>query len=114
MKNELHEKAQKAIEHYGTKGMQWGVRKKRTRSSESKVASSLRKKKAFQLTNSELQKVNARLSLEKQYSQLNQSSASKAKKVVGSMAGNMAKQVLSSVITDATTKYAKKIISGDG
>ena len=114
MKNELYVKAAIAIAHFGTKGMQWGVRKKRMSSSEAKATRSLRKKKAFQLTNDELKKVNARLSLEKTYSQLNPSTASKAKKVVGSMAGSMAKQVLSNVVTDAATSYAKKIVTGSG
>jgi hypothetical protein len=112
MKNELYLKAQLAIAHYGTKGMQWGVRKKRSRSSDSKSAAKLRRKKGFQLTNDELKKVNARLSLEKTYSQLNPSSGAKAKKVIASMAGSMAKQVLSNVVTEAATTYAKKIVTG--
>ena len=112
MNNDIYEKAQAAIAHYGTKGMQWGVRKKRSRSSDSSSAAKLRKKKGFELTNDELKKVNARLSLEKTYSQLNPSIASKAKKVVGDMAGNMAKQVLSTVVTEQATKYAKKIVGG--
>ena len=114
MKNELYVKAAIAIKHFGTKGMRWGVRTKgkRSSSSESKASAKLRKKKAFQLTNDELKKVNARLSLEKTYSQLNPSTASKAKKVVGEMAGSMAKQVLSSVVTEQATKYAKKIVGG--
>jgi len=114
MKNELYEKAAVAIVHYGTKGMKWGVRKTRSRSSDSRSAAKLRRKKAFQLTNSELKKVNARLSLEKTYSQLNPSLASKAKKVVGNMAGSMMKQVLSNVITESATTYAKKIVTGGG
>ena len=114
MKNYIYEKAQAVIEHYGKKGMKWGVRKTRSQSSESKTISALRKKKGFQLTNDELKKVNARLSLEKQYSQLNPSIASKAKAVVASMAGNMAKQVLSNVVTEQATTYAKKIVTGGG
>ena len=112
MNNKLYEKAAVAIAHYGTKGMQWGVRKARSRSSESKSTAKLRKKKGFQLTNDELKKVNARLSLEKTYSQLNPTTAAKAKKVIGSMAGSMAKQVLSNVITESATTYAKKIVGG--
>jgi len=109
MKNDIHEKAQAVIEHYGTKGMQWGVRKKRTRSSESKTTSALRKKKAFQLTDDELKKVNARLNLEKQFNQLNPSATAKASKVVVGVLGNIAKQTA----TDIGTKYAKKILKGD-
>ncbi len=114
MNNRIYEQAAAAIAHYGTKGMRWGVRTKRVRSSESKSTAKLRKKKGFQLTNDELKKVNARLSLEKTYSQLNPSTASKAKKVVGSMAGSMAKQVLSNAVTEAATTYAKKIVTGGG
>jgi len=112
MNNELYEKAQQVVKHYGTKGMRWGVRKKRSRSSDSSETSALRRKKGFQLTNAELKKVNARLNLEKQYSQLNPSAASKAKEAIASIAGSMAKQVLSNVITESATKYAKKIVGG--
>jgi len=114
MNNKLYDLAVVAIAHYGTKGMRWGVRKKRGRSVESKSAAKLRKKKGFQLTNDELKKVNARLSLEKTYSQLNPTTAAKAKKVIGGMAGSMAKQVLSNVVTESATTYAKKIVTGGG
>lgn len=108
MKNKLKERAEKVVEHYGTKGMQWGVRKKKSRSSESSTVKALRKKKAFELSNDELKKVNARLNLEKQYSQLNPSAISKATKAVSGVLGNIAKQT----ITDVGTKYAKKILDG--
>jgi len=109
MKSKLKERAEKVVEHYGTKGMQWGVRKKRSRSSESSAVSKLRKKKSFQLSNDELKKVNARLNLEKQYKQLNPSATAKAAKAVSGVLGNIAKQT----ITEVGTKYAKKILGGD-
>ena len=112
MNNELYERAQQAVAHYGVKGMRWGVRKKRSRSSESSEASSLRKKKGFQLTNEELKRVNARLSLEQSYSQLTPNSLSKAKKVVVALAGTLAAiKAVASVVSPAAI-YAKKILDG--
>lgn len=112
MKNELYEKTQKAIKHYGTKGMRWGVRTKRSRSSESKESSTLRKKKGFQLSNDELKKVNARLSLEKSYSDLNPSSTKKAQKAVIGLAGTLAAISAVAAVATRATKYAKKIMEG--
>ena len=108
MKSKVKEQAEKVVEHYGTKGMQWGVRKKRSRSSDSSTVKSLRKKKAFELSDDEIKKVNSRINLEKQYSQLNPSVITTATKAVGGVLGNIAKNV----ITDVGTKYAKKIVGG--
>ena len=106
--NDILKKGQEAIEHFGTKGMRWGVRKsRRSSSAESKASGKLRKKKAFELTDAELKKVNARLSLEKSYSQLNPSATSKAAKVVVGVLGSIAKQTA----TEIGTKYARKILS---
>jgi hypothetical protein len=114
MKNELYVKAAIAIKHFGTKGMRWGVRTKgkRSSSSESKTSRKLSKKKAFELTNDELKTVNARLSLEKQFSQLNPSATAKASKAVAGVLGNIAKQTITEVGTKYATKYAKKILEG--
>lgn len=112
MNNELAQQGQKALEHYGIKGMQWGVRKKRSRSADSSEAASLKKKKVFEMSNEELKKVNARLDLEKKYASLNPSTTSKVSKLVGGMAGSVAKQVVSNAVSQAATNYAKKIIGG--
>lgn len=69
------------IEHYGTKGMKWGVRKARASragktsksSGESKSVAELRRKKPHELTNQQLQTVNTRLNLEQSYSRMNPS-----------------------------------------
>lgn len=112
MKNDILEKVQEVVAHYGTKGMKWGVRKKRSRSSESSEASALRKKKGFQLTNDELKKVNARLSLEQSYSQLNPSSVAKAKKAVVGLAGTLAAVSAVAAVATKAAKYAKEILKG--
>src|SRR4249919_1383395 len=65
------------FEHHGIKGMRWGVRNDRSRvtklpqSAESKKVSDLRKRKPHQLTNKQLQSVNARLNMEQNFSKLN-------------------------------------------
>lgn len=69
------------LEHYGTKGMRWGVRKSRggkTKStSESKKASDLRKRPIHSLTNKQLKAVNERLQLEENFNRLNPSNTKK-------------------------------------
>jgi hypothetical protein len=112
MTNDIFDIAGGAVVHYGTKGMKWGVRKKRSRSSESSEASTLRKKKGFQLTNDELKTVNARLSLEKSYSDLNPSSTKKAQKAVVALAGTLAAVTAVAAVATRATTYAKKIIEG--
>lgn len=114
MKNKLAEQGKEALEHYGIRGMKWGVRKKRSRSADSSEAASLKKKKVFEMSNEELKKVNARLDLEKRYSSLNPSTTSKVAKLIGGMAGSMAKQVVSNVISNAASNYAKQIINPGG
>ena len=66
--------------HFGVKGMKWGVRKDRKRSVSSKRSRSdskdyaesrdLLKKSPNKLSNAELRKINERLNLEQQYSNL--------------------------------------------
>lgn len=112
MTNELAVKGEAALEHYGIKGMRWGVRKKRSRSAESAEAARIKKKKVFEMSNEELKKVNARLDLEKKYSTLNPSTGAKAKKLIGGMAGSVAKQVVSNAVSQAASNYAKKILGG--
>ena len=110
----IEEIKEHALEHYGTKGMKWGVRKKRKASASSKATSKLRKKKAFELSDDELKKINARLSLEKSYSSFNPSTLTKARNVVlGAAATVAAVKAVAAVITPAA-KYAKKIIESRG
>jgi hypothetical protein len=61
------------IEHYGVKGMKWGVRKKGTgrQSSDFKRTVPLRNRDHRELSNKQIQKVNARINLEQNYARLN-------------------------------------------
>jgi hypothetical protein len=52
------------------------------------------------------------LDLEKKYSTLNPSAGTKAKKLIGGMAGSIAKQVVSNAVSQAASNYAKKILGG--
>lgn len=70
------------IEHYGVKGMKWGKRKKRTRSEESSENKTVRKKRAKELSNAELQKSIKRMELETKYKKMNPSGLSKGQKQV--------------------------------
>lgn len=61
------------LEHFGKKGMKWGVRKAPTHksSSDAKAVQKHRGKPASSLTNKQLKDINARLNLEQQYSRMN-------------------------------------------
>ena len=73
---------QNEIKHVGVLGMRWGRRKGRSLSEDHKAVSSLRKKKAYELSNDEIRKVNTRRQLEKQFKDLNPSTIDKGKKAV--------------------------------
>lgn len=66
--------AEEFLEHYGKKGMKWGVRKARTgvrTSSDYKKTAPLRNRKTRELSNKQIQSVNARINMEQQYKRLN-------------------------------------------
>lgn len=59
------------LEHYGVKGMQWGVRKKRSLSDDAKKVAANRGRKASELSNQQLRELNERLNLEQNYNRMN-------------------------------------------
>lgn len=64
------------LEHYGVKGMRWGVRRRSTGakpSSDAKKVNKLKGRPASTLTNKQLRDINARLNLEQQYGRMNPS-----------------------------------------
>lgn len=100
------------LEHYGVKGMKWGVRKKRQAS---RVEPGRRGKKGkshttFQkspsrLSDVELQKRIRRLELEKKYSELNKPPQTKGKKFAGELMNQNGKKVVGSIV-GTTTAFA--------
>lgn len=84
------------LEHFGTKGMKWGVRKTRPVrvSSDYKKTAPLRNRKVHELSNKQLQSVNTRINLEQNYKRLNPSKI---------MAGHdMVKGILAGITTAAS------------
>lgn len=86
--------------HYGVLGMKWGVRraqkkldrvekrsKKGNWSSDATEVAKIRTKKVSQMSNAELNKVNNRKNLERNYSQLNPGAIKKGLAVAGTVAG---------------------------
>lgn len=84
------------LEHYGVRGMHWGIRTKDnvpkvSPSEDSKKLSELKKKPRHALSNQELRFINDRLNMEQQYSRLNPTKVNKgkdlAKKILGISGG---------------------------
>ena len=94
--------------HYGVLGMKWGVRryqnkdgtltnagKKRNKrirselSDDAKEANRIKKKSVGEMSNAELRKINERLQLERNYSQLNPSKIRRGMVVAGTVATAM-------------------------
>jgi hypothetical protein len=75
------------LEHYGIKGMQWGVRRKRGSSgrvsSDYSTSRKLTKKKTSQLSNEELTKLKSRLKLEAEVARLSPTAGAKGKRLFG-------------------------------
>ena len=78
------------IEHYGMKGMRWGVRKKsegRRESSDYKKTAPLRGKPVSTLTNKQLKSLNERMNMEQNYRRMNPSNVKKGSDVVKGVIG---------------------------
>lgn len=91
------------LEHYGKKGMKWGVRKDR-KSGKGKSAKQIAKT----LTDAELKKRVNRLNMEKQYVDLVKgapSSVSKGRGLVTQMLKTAGKQKAQSLVTEGVSKY---------
>ena len=108
--------------HFGVKGMKWGVRKDRKRSVSSKRSPSdskdytesrdLLKKSPNKLSNAELRKINERLNLEQQYSNLTTSQKKKGNRFIDKV-GNQMKQTAANEVSKQLMN-AGKIILGIG
>lgn len=98
------DRAGEFLEHFGVKGMRWGVRKpgtgtpsKRKRSADFDEVKALRKKHPSELSNAELKKLTERMNLEQNYARLVLNNPSKIRQ-----GSKVAKQL----IDTANTAYA--------
>lgn len=102
------------IEHFGVKGMKWGVRKKRKSSArphrknasdDYRRSAELSRKPMHELSNKELQDLNYRYNLERQYAQYTKKPESKGRKFA-KKAGTIALGTLSAVAIAGGAAYA--------
>ena len=82
--------------HYGIKGQKWGIRRYQNKNGTLKPAGKKRRKDtsnwsddANEMSNAELQKLNNRQNLERQYSQLNPSTVKRGIAAIGATAAFM-------------------------
>lgn len=99
------------IQHYGVKGMKWGVRRKKggvEKSSKPKSKSSSERKAEVQsMSDTELRSKINRLQMEKQYLDLTAPKTSKGKNEVQKILLNTAKQELTKVAARQTAKLVQ-------
>lgn len=105
------------LEHYGVKGMHWGVRdgKRTGTSSDYRKVSDIRRKKTRQLTNQQLKTHNERANLEVNFRRLNPSKVDKgrraAKGILGTaVAGASVYNLVNSPAGKATVEAGKRFI----
>lgn len=113
-----------ALAHFGVKGMKWGVRRSKAEraahphSEDSKAAAdALQKVKVGgvkSLSNKELQALNARLNLEKQFGTLSQKTKSKGQKAVEEVLTNLGKQQASKVLGGIIDKGTAALLKAAG
>ena len=125
------------IEHFGTKGMRWGVRKQRTdyghgkgkkdeKDGKSKKGSSDEKPKTVvgktkvdgkpvsQISDAQLKRINNRLQMEQQYAKLTDPGPSVTRRVMGSVGrftSQAARNVAMTQVTTAANAQASKQIA---
>lgn len=100
--------------HFGVKGMKWGVRKDRKRSDSKDYTESrdLLEKSPNKLSNAELRKINERLNLEQQYSNLTATQKQKGNRFINKVSNQM-KQTAANEVSKQLMN-AGKIILGAG
>lgn len=100
------------LEHFGVKGMHWGIRKDRSSvktSSDHRKVSELKKRRTPQLTNKQLKVVNERLNLEQNFRRLNPTRVQQGHAAAKSILAGIG--TLSALVTLAQTPAGKAAIA---
>lgn len=106
------------LEHFGVKGMRWGVRRKPTKSTgdaqaADKVRAKIKSGGTKAVTNKELKKLVERMNLEQQYNRLKPDSAQKkAGKFVADLLLTAGKAEASKFVLGQAAKHAGKVLAG--
>jgi hypothetical protein len=103
-----HSNIEDVIEHYGKKGMKWGVRSARTKTNKKQRTSFGKSPK--RLTSHELEARIKRMEMEKKYNDLNRRDISKGSKIASEILGKSGKKVASTIITGALLFAVKRAI----
>lgn len=109
------------LEHFGIKGMKWGVRNRRTIAPNSKKqyrktsqdyrkAQQLKKRGHASLSNDQLKKVNERLNLEQNYRRLNPTALERLKREKKTIEALLATVGITSIAAIAQTDTFKKVV----
>lgn len=77
------------LEHYGVRGMKWGVRKKRNTSSDHDESRALLSRHKSELSNAELKRVNERLNLETNLNRLNPNTVARGRATAAALVGTI-------------------------
>jgi hypothetical protein len=94
------------IEHHGTKGMKWGVRKPRGDRSAFKARAKSTDRTKFEkspkrISNAELEKRIKRMEMEKKYNDLNKRDVSKGEQIASEVLTNSGKKIATTLLTGA-------------
>lgn len=116
MDEKAKEKVEEIIEHYGIKGMRWGVRRKRGKggrvSSDYSTSRKTLKKKVSQMSNEELRKLNKRLEMERKLKQVDPSIVGEGRRRVSQSMNVFAGAFIGGVAGGVGTMAAAKLIKG--
>jgi len=102
------------LEHHGTKGMKWGVRKARGDRSAFKKRGTERtkfEKSPKRMTSSELEKRIRRMEIEKRYNELNKRDVSKGEALASEILTNSGRKVATTVVAGAGLLAVRTILT---
>lgn len=107
---------EKALAHYGIKGMKWGVRRKRGKggrvSSDYSKSRAILKKKLSQMSDDELKQLNKRLEMERKLKQVDPRITAEGKRRLGQSWNTLASATIGGIAGTVGTLAAKKVVGG--